>query len=667
MRNYKFLTLFLLLLLFSATAFAQGEDEIDFRLLNDDFELTLEVGPAFLENPVFKQRGILHPAIKVNYDQPRYIGAAFGWRFNDYLFLQLGINFTSADFKSSSDVGQRNQFDNLLTSFFKYQTRESQTINSGTPLSAPLSSQTCEDNVISIYCASRIPIVSELQDDFILNSNEFGNYFSVDCDRSCALTAARAAITIDEAGNRTLIENRVENQFLIQQVSANFESDRAKIRAFSVDNCGADCESEEAIDLLRTQREQNPLLREGTYNQFIEAHSDYQATLDNIKAEIDKNNERCFTSCAEERARERIEDIIRMEGQTALDQANDKIAFLVDSPEYDTAGTEGSVCADITNEGGKASCQRVEAERLILMRGDTRLADAQTESSNAIREHVETQEAYTDGDCAEIEDEDERVSCAVQVITSEHTTGLTTKYNDWLDDSAEYRDALDGDCNGDESCALAQAQTDIFDKFLNGRTEEEIRIDEAGLARLETIGDDDAIAINRALASALENVAITPATTTSAGGTFLSVGSFFNIYGNYPITNWISAYGGGGAGFVWTKIDKGLITRSASLDLRGVDLSTIADSIVRDLDLSSSIGDDIETALNSLTRSHSVERRIDEATLSYAVSAGFGIRTEVFEGLVLDTGYHFQWNPDLYADADSKLIHQLKFGFVFKF
>lgn len=120
---------------------------------------------------------------------------------------------------------------------------------------------------------------------------------------------------------------------------------------------------------------------------------------------------------------------------------------------------------------------------------------------------------------------------------------------------------------------------------------------------------------------------------TNASGSFFSLVSFVNLYGNFPLSRTISIYGGGGVGFAWSKTYRGMI--------EGADIAP-----------------DDPLATN-----------ISASRFSYSLTPAAGFRVEVFEGFVADIGYQLQWNPNLYIAAEGgkkKLIHQLRLGFVFE-
>jgi len=121
--------------------------------------------------------------------------------------------------------------------------------------------------------------------------------------------------------------------------------------------------------------------------------------------------------------------------------------------------------------------------------------------------------------------------------------------------------------------------------------------------------------------------------TLDARGIFLALGGFVSAYGIYPLTRNVSIYGGGGLGLVWSRMrHRSIVTRTYG-GLRG--------SIDRDLYFSRS---------------------------SLALLGGAGIQTDLFEGLVLDTGYQMIWAPELYpAGVSANIIHQHTIGVAFNF
>ena len=105
----------------ASPAYAQEQDF--FSLLDEDRrrEFTLELGPSFMEDPVFRgfedASGIIHPATKVNLKTPRHISATFGWRLNDWLRVQASINFNAADFSGASSANSEEE--DQLTEIFR--------------------------------------------------------------------------------------------------------------------------------------------------------------------------------------------------------------------------------------------------------------------------------------------------------------------------------------------------------------------------------------------------------------------------------------------------------------------------------------------------------------------------------------------------------------------
>ena len=717
LRNYKFL-FFILLFAFSP---AQAEEEdVSFRLLNDDFEIALEVGPAFLQKPVFKGQAGIHPVIKVNHKQPRYIGVQLGWWANEYLLVQFGINFTSADFQGGEILGG----DPAQGLGVAFQRRINQNENDFLATDDTLLSEGCEDGAISIFCVARAPLITQRENTYIKNEDEFADYFSLTCDEDCALTNARTAIRTDEARNRDLIANMAVNRFLATE--NDFASVRTEIGNFDVDNCGVDCVLEATFTRLTNNLAVNPIAQQATYNGFLEEQDEYKDARVEIANAAKNNKERCFTDCIDARARSAAEEAIRERGQNFLDSLTDanREEMIKGSPEYDNDDNDDAeiVCRDIATPANREACQLVEAERLILARGQTLLDDEQDKSNEAEEEFVKGREEYKtnndpdseDDDCLAImtdaeddEDpddiEDSRLQCAARVIANKHTEENNEKYDNWVETQSEYRAARTSEaCQGisDEddlkACALTEARTNIlndwvkaqdqYNEALTGETCEDmtgddleacalteaqrlIREDEDALKDLITSVDNENEAVNKAISAAIEGANITPETTISAGGTFLSVGSFINVYGNYPVANWLSIYGGGGIGLVWTKVDEGLITRTASLDITRRQRNLIIESLEGNsaLGLTEDSLDSIDNALQNLSRSETVTRDISDTTLSYALSAGAGFRTEIFEGFTLDLGYQMQWNPSLYKQADAQWIHQMKVGFAFKF
>lgn len=63
-----------------------------------------------------------------------------------------------------------------------------------------------------------------------------------------------------------------------------------------------------------------------------------------------------------------------------------------------------------------------------------------------------------------------------------------------------------------------------------------------------------------------------------------------------------------------------------------------------------------------------IRRDIYFSKTSFALLAGTGLQSELLEGLIVDIGYQMIWAPDLYPEnVGEDIIHQVKFGFAFRF
>lgn len=664
----RFNLLFLLLLAFSFSALAKAEEgnDVRFQLFNDDFELSFEVGPAFFPNPVFESAGTFYPKTKIKHDQPRYIGVSLGWWANPYLLLQTSINFTSVDFVGSANMIDAIGFNNVSKDFFLYRTNLDQSLSNNL-LTAPtvlMASEGCGD-IVSVFCAMREPIKTEITNNFITGSRAEYRLTNVTAFSSSGrISSARTLISTDEVENRTLIANMTENKFLMTLTGFNTISAEVGGRS-DITWCLQDCQLSNSLDIFRAQRLINPITQVETvsYDDSIRGHltpTVYDGLVTRITTLVESSGERCYSDCIERRVRSAVNLLVPPHLITEYIQT------------------------------------RTEAGNIVVMGG--------VFMGTTYMRRPEYTTALASDDCKDLET-DAAQTCALAAartqISTNHREGLTQAYDGYIETQAQYTAALAGDACRDleadaaQTCALAEAKADIFNDFLEGRpeyttarnsdscrdletearnacalnaTDDLIREDEAGALALREGADGDSTAINAAIKGALDAQNIVPEVTASAAGTFLSVGGFFNVYANYPITRTLSIYGGGGVGLAWTKIKDGLITRTANVTLTtSQELAISQHADIAALTSSTTLASSIQSALTNISRTQTTTRDISDPTLSVATSASVGFRAEAFEGLIVDTGYQMQWNPNLYKGASGQLIHQVRLGFVFRF
>ena len=221
----------------------------------------------------------------------------------------------------------------------------------------------------------------------------------------------------------------------------------------------------------------------------------------------------------------------------------------------------------------------------------------------------------------------------------------------------EYTAALNDmeGCDGNEACALMLAETAI-------------RTDEAGVIRLRdfrTQADDMAHTNGREQANLAAGAAEfqVERQTYSAEGTFFSISSFLSAYADIPLTSGIWLYGGGGAGVSWSHVKEGFYTRDTSFNLTNAD--DIEENIESNLELEA---DDLNVRFDLLESSRPQRTDIISTITSFAMTGAVGFRTEVFEGLVVDSGYQVIWTQKgFYRGADEKIAHLVRVGFVFNF
>ncbi len=162
-------------------------------------------------------------------------------------------------------------------------------------------------------------------------------------------------------------------------------------------------------------------------------------------------------------------------------------------------------------------------------------------------------------------------------------------------------------------------------------------------------------------------------TTTgySANGTFFSIGSFLSAYADIPITRNFWLYGGGGAGVAWSHVKDGFYERAITSTVDGDSLPPIQEAIEERIDIDA-LGidnlDAITTGLQGQSRTDTQRTNIVSTVTSFAVTASVGMRTALFEGLVLDSGYQIIWTQQgFYRGADEEIAHLLRIGFVFNY
>ena len=199
------------LLLVGRPAYAQEQDF--FSLLDEDRrrEFTLELGPSFMDDPVFRgfedASGIIHPATKINLKTPRHISGTFGWRLNDWLRVQASINFNAADFSgaSSADAVQEEVFNQAIIERIRNQTNDGQSDLRVNGICQNI--RFMDDITVSVYCLVSNRVYNRLRADreraFIMESQEYTDEFAPNdmndpCDVACALIRAETAIRADE-------------------------------------------------------------------------------------------------------------------------------------------------------------------------------------------------------------------------------------------------------------------------------------------------------------------------------------------------------------------------------------------------------------------------------------------------------------------------------------
>ena len=219
----------------------------------------------------------------------------------------------------------------------------------------------------------------------------------------------------------------------------------------------------------------------------------------------------------------------------------------------------------------------------------------------------------------------------------------------FIRNSPEYAMQMVGDCN--DACAL-------------GRAETAIRTDEDGqelLTNANTDTPEDAQQEAEQAAAAAEFSV--DRQTYAAEGTFFSINSFLSAYADIPLTSGIWLYGGGGAGVSWSHVKEGFYRRDAFFNLTNAD--DIEENIESRLGLEA---DDLNVRFDLLENSRFQRTDIISTITSFAMTGAVGFRTEVFEGLVIDSGYQVIWTQKgFYRGADEKIAHLVRVGFVFNF
>ena len=254
------------LLLVGWPAYAQEQDF--FALLDEDRrrEFTLELGPSFMEDPVFRgfedASGIIHPATKVNLKTPRHISGTFGWRLNDWLRVEASINFNAADFDGASSANSEEE--DRLTGIFRdgspnFETRSSRDLIEGIvggvvvdgtrsggivlPLLRQRSNEVGFDGVYNPFITAR----QEYIDEFAPNDMDDP------CDAACARMRAEMAIRTDEAGEMALEMARMQGD---EAFSAFITARQEYIDALAPDDmddpCDAACARMRAEMAIRT-------------------------------------------------------------------------------------------------------------------------------------------------------------------------------------------------------------------------------------------------------------------------------------------------------------------------------------------------------------------------------------------------------------------------------
>ena len=247
--------------------------------------------------------------------------------------------------------------------------------------------------------------------------------------------------------------------------------------------------------------------------------------------------------------------------------------------------------------------------------------------------------------------------------------GFNAASLDSITDTPEYMVAFDPDDMDDpcdDACARMRAETAI-------RTA-------AGNARQMADEDTNAEAAMRAGEIARAQAEFSSQTSYSAEGTFFGIGSFLSAYADIPLTSGIWLYGGGGAGISWSHVKEGFYSRSTTLTLNNDngELDAIQQMIEADPDIQPRLAalgiDDLNeistgTTLSNFSDTHSPQRTDIISTItSFAMTGAVGFRTEVFEGLVVDSGYQVIWTQKgFYRGADEKIAHLVRVGFVFNF
>ncbi len=190
--------------------------------------------------------------------------------------------------------------------------------------------------------------------------------------------------------------------------------------------------------------------------------------------------------------------------------------------------------------------------------------------------------------------------------------------------------------------------------------------------RLIQNGDEDATAREQARAQA--DVAVDLADdgafelerrTYAAEGTFFSLSSFLSAYVDIPLSSGLWLYSGGGVGLAWSHVKDGFYSRESAFDITNT--AEIRQEIESNLELTGNFSE-LGRAFAALQDSRSQRNSIISTVTSFALTGSVGFRSELFEGLVLDSGYQIIWTQKgLYRGADEKITHLLRVGFVFNY
>ena len=227
-------------------------------------------------------------------------------------------------------------------------------------------------------------------------------------------------------------------------------------------------------------------------------------------------------------------------------------------------------------------------------------------------------------------------------------------YHTFLTARSEYIDALDPD-NCDAACARLAAEVAVANVL-------------AGVATPLIVDQETGVQFR---------------STTSYGaeGTFFSISSFLSAYADIPLTSGIWLYGGGGAGVSWNHVKDGFYTRDVEASVNADSFPTLEVALVEAFegalgqeldDLGASNLSELDSALivgtTPLGRLVRQRANIHSTITSFAMTGAVGFRTEVFEGLVVDSGYQVIWTQKgFYRGADEKIAHLVRVGFVFNF